>query len=192
MKYVTRELKGTLGYIKSQLVFEIIKTAILFAMALGIFFIGYFTLGTKKSLWSVFAVLALLPACKSLVGVIMLGRYRSLNDADADKYIKAIGNLPVLFENIITTSKKSYFLPIICCEENTIIAYCKGTVTDANEVGAHIAEVLKNGGHKIATVKVFDREDAFLSRAKQMNENFADSQNTTTGAIFNTIKAVSL
>ena len=73
MKYVNRGLKGTKGYIRKQLIFEIIKTFIMFAMAFGIFLIGYLTLGTKRSLWSVFAVLALLPASKSLVGVIIDG-----------------------------------------------------------------------------------------------------------------------
>ena len=75
MKYADHRLKGTIGYIKKQLVFEIIKTLVLFAMALGLFFIGYFTLHTKKSLWSVLAVLALLPACRSLVTVIMFARF---------------------------------------------------------------------------------------------------------------------
>ena len=44
MKYLVRELKGTYGYIRKQTVFEIIKTIVLFAMAFGIFLIGYLTL----------------------------------------------------------------------------------------------------------------------------------------------------
>lgn len=192
MKFFNRDLKGTYGYIKKQFIFEIIKTLIMFAMALGIFFIGYFTLGTKRSLWSVIAVLGLLPACKSLVGVIMLGRFKSLSEELYNKYINSIGELPVLFENIITTSKKTYFLPIICCEDNTVVAYCKEKSGDALEVQNHLSEVLKNAGHKVATVKVFDKEEAFLSRAKQMNENLAGQHNPTTVSIFNTIKAVSL
>ena len=93
MKYIMRELKGTFGYIRKQTLFEAVKTVVLFAMALGIFMIGYKTLGTKKSLWSVFAILALLPASKSLVGLIMLLRFRSLPESD----------FPVIREKTIIT-----------------------------------------------------------------------------------------
>lgn len=192
MKFLTRDHKGTYGYLKSQFVFEIIKTLILFAMAFGIFLIGYITLGTKKSLWSVFAVLAMLPACKSFVGVVMLGRYRSLSESLYSYYQKAVGDLPVLYENVITTSKKSYFLPVLCCEDNTVIAYCTGNTKDAADVDSHLTEVLKNAGHKAVTVKVFDKEDAFIKRAEQMDNNLSGDRNSNTEKIFNTIKAVSL
>ena len=103
MRYIDRQLRGTFLYITKQRRFEIIKTVILFAMAFGIFFIGLATLHTKKSLWSVFAVLALLPACKSLVGVIMFARFSSLNEAEYERFSSAAGDLTSLYENVITT-----------------------------------------------------------------------------------------
>lgn len=192
MKYINRSLKGTVGYIKAQRNFEIIKTLILFAMALGIFFIGYINLGTKKSLWTVFAILACLPACKSLVGVIMLFRFHSLPAKKAAIYKDAVSNLPAMYENVITTNEKSYFVPVLCCENNTLIAYCeKSKNTDINKLSEHLNLVLKNAGHKV-TVKVFDEEDAFLKRAKEMSIKLGETQFASTEAIFTTIKAVSL
>ena len=188
MKYALRELKGTYGYIRKQLIFEIVKTVILFAMALGIFFIGYYTLHTKKSLWSILAVLALLPASKSLVGVIMLARFKSLRADDHERFAKAVGSVPVLYENILTTRERSFFVPVICCGAGTLSAYMPDGDTKA--VKEHLENVLRSAGHSV-TVKIFDREEAFCERAAQLSEKISEEGRTYEN-IFNTIKAVSL
>ena len=192
MIYLTRGLKGQAGYINKQRNFEIIKTLLLFIMALGIFFIGYINLGTKKNLWTVIAILATLPACKSFVGVIMLCRYNSLSKDKIARYKSAIVTLSALYENIITTSEKSYFVPVICCENNTLICLLdKKKDEDIKKLTEHLNFVMNNAGHKVS-VKVFDDEKAFLDRAKELFQNFGDVKLASTESIFNTIKAVSL
>lgn len=194
MKYIGRELKGSYLYIKKQFIFELIKTIILFLMAFGLYYIGVSTLGTKKSLWTVFAVLAMLPAAKSLVGVIMFARYKSLSLEQYKLYKEAAGDISIIVENVITTEKKSYYLPCIACENNTIIAYCNVSNSSMlKPLNEHLENVLKLGGYTSATLKIFDKEDAFLARLKQMNQNLEYSEKkASTEAIFTTIKAVSL
>ena len=191
MKYLTRELKGTYGYIRKQTVFEIIKTIVLFAMAFGIFLIGYLTLGTRKSLWSVFAVLALLPASKSLVGVIMLLRFRSLSSEQYSRYLSVTKSIPAVYENVITTTGKAYYLPVICCLASTVTAYTTADSSGINVLKEHIDSVLKNDGHK-AVVKIFDNEDDFILRVKQMTDNLSLESVEASLRILDTLKAVSL
>lgn len=191
MRYLARELKGTYGYIRRQTVFEIIKTIILFAMAFGIFLMGYLTLGTRKSLWSVFAVLALLPASKSLVGVIMLLRFRSLTPEQYDKYSSITGMIPVIYENVLTTTGRAYYLPVICCMASTVTAYTTAGSSEINALKSHIETVLKNGGHK-AVVKIYDNESDFIQRIKQMTENLPPDGGVASVRILETLKAVSL
>ena len=191
MKYLTKELKGTYGYIKKQTVFEIIKTAVLFAMAFGIFAIGYYTLGTKKSLWSVFAVLSLLPASKSLVSVIMFLRYRSITPELYSKIAGAAGEVPLLYELIVTTKDKTYFIEALGYAKGSLIAYSsrKGVST---LIEKHITDVLNNAAHKGVTVKIFDDEADFLRRLKELNEHLNTDGVKNTEAIFTTLRAVSL
>ena len=189
MKYADRRLKGTAGYIRKQLFFESVKTVFLFAMALGLFFIGYFTLHTRKSLWSVFAVLALLPACRSLVGVIMFARFKSLSKDEYDMYSKAAGNIPVIYENILTTSSRTYYLPVICTAKGSVTAYCPSSNDPA--IKEHIENVLKNAGYNV-TVKVYDNREAFIKRCKEMDQKSDVIDKTASAAILNTLKAVSL
>ncbi len=191
MKYLNRELKGTFGYIRKQTVFEIIKTIILFAMAVGLFMIGYVTLGTRRSLWSVFAVLSLLPASKSLVGVIMLLRYRSLTESEYEKISSVIAGIPAIYENILTTESKAYYVPVICCMASTVIAYYPGQKGSTDELKQHLENVMSNAGHK-ASVRIFDDEDDFLDRASEMKEKLSSDKDAVSYSILATIKAVSL
>ena len=191
MKYVTRSLKGTYGYIRKQRNFEIIKTLILYAMAFGIFLIGYITLGTKKSLWSVFAVLALLPACKSLVGVIMFARFSSLSSDVYDRLRAGAGTIPALYENILTTNEKTYYIPFICCAAGSLMVLSKEYKDDEKKLREHLTDVLNKAGHK-AVVKLFFDEDDMFARLLEINAKYADEENAAGERILNTIKAVSL
>ncbi len=190
MKYVERSLKGTFGYVRKQRNFEIVKTLVLYAMAFGIFFIGLFTLGTKKSLWSVFAVLALLPACKSLVGVIMLARFKSLTDGEYERYSQAAGDVPALYENILTTGERTFFVPVICIAGGCVTLYYPDK-KDETELRDHIVHVMTNAGHNV-TVKVFTDEDAFVTRAGELRKKYKDENGAFATKVANTIKAVSL
>lgn len=189
MKYINREQKGTYGYIRKQLIFEIIKTVVLFAMALGIFFIGLITLHTKKSLWSVFAVLALLPACKSLVGVIMLARFKSLSAESYKKYSENAGNICMLYENILTSSQSAFYVPVMFAAGGSLVCYMpKGK--DASALKSHLESVIKNAGHE-CVIKVFDNEDQFLKRLSEVSASSVPATNREI-AIAETIKAVSV
>ena len=190
MKYVDRSLKGTFGYIKKQTVFEIIKTVILYAMAFGIFFIGIATLHTRKSLWSVFAVLALLPACKSLVGVIMLLRFRSLSDDEHERYASVTNNAATLYENIITTREKTFFVPVIFVAKGSVICYCADPASRNGDLQTHMEIVLKAAGHK-TSFHVFKEEKPFLKRAAEMSEK-DENVSSEQLAVMETVKAVSL
>ena len=190
MRYIDRQLRGTFLYITKQRRFEIIKTVILFAMAFGIFFIGLATLHTKKSLWSVFAVLALLPACKSLVGVIMFARFSSLNEAEYERFSSAAGDLTSLYENVITTKERSFFVPVICIKDGNVVALRSNDKSDNNDLAKHIESVLAAAGHK-ATFFIFDSEKAFIDRIRQMSQGY-EGKTAREEAIATTIKAVSL
>lgn len=191
MNYFIRNNKGSYLYIKKQTIFEIIKTVFLFAMALGIFFIGYKTLGTKKSLWSVIAVLGLLPASKSLVETIMFLRFRSLNYEVFKIISDAAQNLPILYENIITTAKSTYFIDSLCYAKGSMILYYDGDIKNNKYIETHFSDVLKAGGHKNVSIKIYNNVEDYIIRLNEINEHFNDEV-ISANAIFNTIRAVSL
>ena len=58
--------KGEKGYIAWQRRFNILLTAAMYLLAVGIYLLGYLTMHTNKNLWTVIAVLSILPASKKI------------------------------------------------------------------------------------------------------------------------------
>ena len=77
--------KGNFGYFKSEKKRRLIITAILFAVPLFIFFTSWIYFKTRMTVWTVVAVVGCLPACKSMVSLIMILKCRPM---DAGLYQK--------------------------------------------------------------------------------------------------------
>ena len=70
--------KGDYGYLASEKKRRILITAVLFAVPLLIFFSAMLYFHTRLTIWTVIAVVGCLPACKSLVSLIMIFRARQV------------------------------------------------------------------------------------------------------------------
>ena len=64
--------KGDFGYIKNQQKRRVIYTLLAFSPPLIMFFTGLAIYGERKNVFTVFAAVACLPACKFAVGMIMM------------------------------------------------------------------------------------------------------------------------
>lgn len=189
-KYVKN--KGTAGYINNRKALTIIRTVILYALAIGIYLIGYLTLHTNKSLWSIIAVLGILPASKSAVNMIMFLRFKSLKEQEYQDFEGARGELPVSYENILTTKEKTYYLPVVAYRNHTVCAYMEQEKLDASAVENRMRESLKL--EKIdATVKVFKNKKQFVERLKALNLLLPDEDDAELrDIVYATIQVISL
>ena len=188
--------KGEYGYIRYQRFFSIIRTVVLFVLALGIYAIGYYNTGSNKNLLTIVAILGLLPASKSCVNMIMFLRFKSLDDGLYSEFYELIGSLEtdndVLFENVLTTTEKSYYLPIIYYKNHTIISYCENKRDEATSIiESHLKESLKI--EKIdVTVKVFKEKNQFIERFKGLLLTEQTEDPSIKNHVYSTIKAISL
>ena len=80
-----RKRKGKFGYIAKMRKNALIRTAVLFLIAVIIFAVGYFIYLKKENFLTIFAVLMVLPAARSLVNSIMFLRFRSCDERIKDK-----------------------------------------------------------------------------------------------------------
>ena len=190
--------KGEYGYINNQKIITIIRTVILFALALGLYFAGIINTGSNKNLLTVVAILGLLPASKSCVNMIMFLRFKSLDKEFYSEIVSVANSLCsddflALYENVLTTTEKSYYLPVIYYKNHTIISFCDNKSNDALAIiENHIKESIKLERIDV-TVKVFKDKDQFIERLKgliQVEKDEGDDSRLNT--IYNTLKAISL
>ena len=65
--FTTDAYRGTRGYLRTQKIYEILRTVLYFAISLSLFIAGWVSTGSRENLLTIVAVLGCLPACKSLV-----------------------------------------------------------------------------------------------------------------------------
>lgn len=186
----TEKYKGTRNYINTQKKYEILRTLIYFFISLSLFAAGYLTTKTRMNLLTVVAVVGCLPACKSLVSVIMFLRYRSMPDRDADRIAAHTGNLHGLYDMIFTSYQTNFDISHLVVHGNTICGYTTDSDFKDKEFSTHIEGVLATEGYKNYTIKVFKDLSKYLDRLDQLNELEAENKNVD--SILGTLKSIVL
>jgi len=197
MKFLKAE-KGLYGYLNKQRVIEIVKTVFMFACAIGLYLIGFVTLKTNKSIWTILAVLSILPASKSAVNMIMFFRFSSLDKSDFDLISTSNLKIPVRYEYVFTTNEKAYFVKSAACCDNTVIALLdiskggKKKNSLAAELTAHIKAAIEREGFEGYSLKVYTDINDYCRRLKEMNENLDGENDKSSIRLFALFDAITL
>ncbi len=99
--------KGDYGYIAAEKKKRILITAALFAAPLLIFFSAMIYFKTRLTVWTVIAVVGCLPACKSVVSLIMIFRAKPVAPQVYQEISKHAGELVMSYEMYMTFYEKS-------------------------------------------------------------------------------------
>ena len=168
--------KGTYQYLKKAPVYQGIITLVLLILPVGLFFIGYSITGNFKNLFTVFAVLGMLPAAKYIVSFIMYlraekfsckeGLYSVLKDYEGKGAL--IG-----YDYYMTSYSVNYPLYAAAAGKNCLVGLLANPKSIAKDCEEHIKEYLKKNEINDLTVKVFEAsaEDKFLDRVKALSES---------------------
>lgn len=182
--------KGTEGYLKSQTVYEGVRTLLLFAISGVMFLTGYFQTGSTANLLTIVAVLGFLPASKSLVSFIMFVRYKGCSRETAAEITKHLGSLTNLYDCVFTSYKVNYEIHHLTIVGNTICGYTASSDFKEADFQKHLTDLLKLDGIKDVSVKIFTQLDKYTNRLEQLQELQADE--SITPAIVTTIKNITL
>ena len=193
------KVKGEWGYINYQRKRVLLITLVLYVCAIGIYLLGYLTLKTNKSIWSILAILAVLPASKSMVNLIMFLRFRSISEEDFNRYRDVCKEAPAIYEAPFTTYEKTFFVDALMCRNNTVTVCYLGKASgksshesDVKKLHDHLMSVLSNDGFKDCTVKIFDSRKEFCDRLNKINEGMDVKDGNRDLAILNTLRSVVL
>lgn len=164
--------KGDYGYIRAQKIKRSMITLLTLALPVGLFLIGYFATHTRKNLLTLVAILGCLPACKFMVGAIMMYLQKPLSEETYQKIHTAAGELVMSYEMYVTTYDKSLFLDAAAVCGNTVVFYtskapAKELVTFME---GHIQNILRQNGYR-ENVKILTELAPFLERMRYMNQH---------------------
>lgn len=171
------EKKGYYGYIKRERCKRLVITLLLFAIPMLLFITGYVTAKTTKNLFTVVAVVGCLPACKSMVGLIMVFLVRPMKEADYREIRTHVGKVLVGYELYITSYDNSEFVCAAAVHGNQIICYSDRLKNPPELLEEHITKLMDQNGYR-QKVKVFTRLEQFTNRLDTMNAHFDELDKT--------------
>ena len=160
--------KGEFGYIRWQKKRRILVTLGLFLLPLAAFIAGVLVTGTRNNLITVIAVVGCLPACRSMVGVIMMWMQQPMEEALYREIRQHQKDLTMAYELVVTTYEKNAFLDAVAICGNKVAAYSSRMKESPEFIEQHIRKILKQNGFK-TEVKVFKEKRAYLDRLDHLN-----------------------
>lgn len=160
--------KGNFQYIKEEKKRRILKTVLLLAIPITAFVAAALYYKTTTNLISVIAVVGCLPACKSLVGLIMVFLYRSIDEQTYQKIESHKGSLTMVYEMVLTNYEKNTFVEAFAICGNQVIGYTSAKKADLKYAEEHTQKILHHNGYKV-NVKIFKDFQPFLDRLDSMN-----------------------
>lgn len=172
-----KEKKGYYGYVKKERIKRLITTLILFAIPLLLFVTGYITTETTKNLFTVIAVVGCLPACKSMVGLIMMFLVKSMKEEDYREINAHAGKVLLGYELYITSYDNSEFVCAAAVHGSQIICYSDRLKNPPELLEEHITKLMDQNGYR-QKVKVFTRLEQFTDRLDTMNAHLEELDKT--------------
>lgn len=188
--FIYDSYKGTRDYLNTQKKYEITRTVLYFAISLTLFAAGWIATGSRENLLTVVAVLGCLPACKSVVDMIMFLKHKGCSVENADKIEAHSQGLACGYDMVFTSYEKTYVVAHIAVKGNTICGFTQEEKFEEQAFYKHIDGILKKDNYKDTTVKIFKDITKYTNRLEQMKE--LDTEEKLTEGILNTLKSVSL
>ena len=137
--------KGSRGYIDAQKKKRIRQTLLYCLIGIAIFVLGLCLNKFEKSnIFTVIAILAVLPAAKALVGFIVLAPFHSVKASLADSVKKLLGEHDVIYTDMVFTSpEKVMFLAFLVIREGEIVCLAGREKEDLSYIEKYLKEELK-------------------------------------------------
>ena len=167
---MSRIEKGDYGYFRNQRQKKLIIMVLLYAMTLVMYFGAKAYFGTNRNLFTILAVLVVLPAAKYTVQFIMLVRAGECSSGVRDKVEQHIGHLSGAYDLYFTSEKKNYNICHLAVSGGSIAAYTEDPKCDCRAGEQHLRRMMTGNGIHGYQIRIFMDFSSYLTRLDQLNE----------------------
>ncbi len=166
-----RARKGTYGYIRYEKIKRGLVTAIMFAVPLTLYFIAVNHFGSNRNIFTIVAVLGLIPAAKFAVDWIMILMQKSAPERIVSQTEEKAARLTRGYELVVTAYEGRMPLDcVVVCGNDAACFSSHGVKDKFAFMEKHIAGILNANGYYSVNVKIFNEERMFLERIGQFAE----------------------
>ncbi len=159
--------KGGYGYFSWEKKRRAAATLIMFLLPVAFSVTGYIQTGTRKNLFTLVAVLGSLPACKALVGWLVMLPRKSMGRECYESILGHAGDLPMVYDLYFTTYERNIQVDAmaVCCDE--VVGYCRHRQEHWGSMEGYIQDTIRDNGYPV-TVQLMEDLPMFLERLDAM------------------------
>ena len=172
--------KGEYKYLKKQPVRIGLITLVLLLMCAGVFMIGYINKGDAKNIFTIVAVLGMLPVAKLIVSFIMYLRAEKYSCSDEIKNeimdIAKDKDFCLGFDFYLTSYKVNFPLLSAFVYDGSIICLSGDSKLDAKDCREHIEKYLSNNAINGFKVYILENKEKYFDRLKSVTADYAKSE----------------
>lgn len=160
--------KGDYGYYSYEKKRRTAIVAFLFGVCLLVFFTGLIMTGTRKNLFTLVAILGVLPAAKWTTSLIMILLQKPVDRTVYEVTEKIAGDLTHGYELCVTAYEGRLSLDAVVVCGNSIAAYSSAEKGRFEFMETHIRKILHGNGLGNPALKIFRRFDQYQERITQL------------------------
>ena len=161
-------VKGSYGYYSYEKKRRVAIVAFLFGLCLLIFFTGLIMTGTRKNLFTLVAILGVLPAAKWTVSMIMILLQKSIDPKVVEITEEIAGDLTHGYELCVTAYEGRLSLDAVVVCGNNIAAYSIAEKGKFDFMETHVRKILHGNGFGNPTFKIFRKMEQYQERIRQL------------------------
>lgn len=169
--------KGDWGYVDYRKKINLIIMLAAFAVVIGVFVLGFILNGNRNNIFTVAAVVLVLPAAKFAVAYFVVAPHSGADEALKNKVEKSAGELTICFDCIMSNKKKPICAQAVVVTDSVICAYTRDEKADNKLFETSLQEFMKNDKLNV-TVTLYKEEKTFINRIKNLAVNFDSSKDS--------------
>lgn len=168
--------KGTYGYMKKYGRRVLLISSILFFLSLTMFWVAYYTTGTRKNYFSIISAVGILPAAKFFVFFIMAFRFKPLVLSEFERLRQ--GSCRQLYDLLYTSQSLNININACASCENQLIIYSKDKKLDKKAAVLVLKQDMeKELGIHTVDIMIFDELAPYLSELYKINSENLQIEN---------------
>lgn len=162
--------KGLYGYFDAEKKRRILMTVIFYAVPICLLIAGMLLTDTRNNILTVVAMVCVIPAAMSTVGMIMMLMRKSIPKEEYEAIDPHIGSLTFAYELYLTSEKQNALVDCVVFCGNEVVGLVTDKKTDIKFAQNHLQKMLRSAGYKVSVHMLGDVKH-FTDRLDTLNEH---------------------
>lgn len=169
--------KGDFGYLNYRKRLNLMLTAAAFLVVLIILIIGFIVNKTRNNVFTVAAIVLVLPAAKFAVSYFVLFGHCSATAELRDEVEKNAKGLGICYDCIFSNNKSPIGTLAVVATDSAVCAYTAEQKADSKLFETSLKSFMENDKLHV-NVTLYKDKDTFMKRIKTLSVNLDDSEDT--------------